>query len=520
MEPDQGERMLLPLPTPAEMATWDRLTIESVGIPGATLMESAAREAVAVLLEAFGPVAGRDIFCFAGPGNNGGDAFAMARHLVDLDARVTVFHSRPKKRYRGETRAHLTWAQKTGVSLRYLDTFVPAALALPDIVVDGVLGTGFAGTLRPDTLRLVRDINTLGKHAFVLSLDIPSGLNGLTGQARPEAVEADATVTFQAAKLGLALPGAARFTGALHVRPIGIPACVIRENPAHHRLISEGIMRLIPSSAPDMHKGGAGHVLIIGGSPGLTGAPRLAAMGALRSGAGLVTVACPGKLADSVKGDSPDIMTLPLGSGNQWTPELMKILLKELDRFDAVAIGPGLGRDGKTVDFFKAFVAKCPTHAVLDADALFCLAQLPDCIPGLPDTTVLTPHPGEMARLVSKETTKIQAERLAAAQLFVESSAATLVLKGAGTIVADRNATCLSPFCEPNLAVGGSGDVLSGIVASLMARGLPPLRAACLGVCWHGLAGRLLKDDYPARGNLASEIADMLPRAAKEFSTC
>lgn len=524
--------MLLPLPTPVEMAAWDRETIETIGIPGVTLMESAAREAVAVLLEEYGgdhgpmppaqnnPLAGLEIFCFAGSGNNGGDAFAMARHLADLGADVTVFHTRPKKSYRGESRVHLACAHKLGIPLRHLDGVNLNGLPQPDIIIDGLLGTGFSGGLRPDALALVRTVNRLGRRAFVLAIDIPSGLNGLTGLPQPEAVVADATATFQAAKLGLALPGAARFAGAVHVRSIGIPARVMADHPARHQLITDEIMRRIPAPDPTMHKGGAGHVLVIGGSSGLTGAPRLTAMGALRSGAGLVTVACPGGLSESVRGGVADIMTLPLGTGSQWSPELVKILLDELSRFDAVVIGPGLGRDVKTVDFLKAFVAKCPSHAVLDADALFCLAQSPEAVPGLPDTTVLTPHPGEMARLLGVSTEKIQAARIDAARSFAEANRAVLVLKGAGTLVADRECVRLSPFSEPNLAVGGSGDVLSGIIASLMARGLRPALAASLGVYWHGMAGRLLGEDFPARGNLASEIADMLPRAAKEFTTC
>jgi len=512
--------MLLPLPTPAEMATWDRETIETIGIPGVTLMESASREAVSVLLEETGTVTNKEIFCFAGGGNNGGDAFAMARQLSDLGADITVFHTKPKKRYRGETRTNLLWAQKLDIPLRHLAQVDLNSLPQPDIIIDGLLGTGFEGEVRKDYLTIIRAINGMGHKGFVFSIDIPSGLNGLTGQAQPEAVIADATATFQAAKLGLTMPGASRYTGMLHVRTIGIPTKIQEANPVGHYLISRDIMEHIPIPNHDMHKGGAGHVLIVGGSAGLTGAPHLAALGALRSGAGLVTVACPGGLAESIKSGSPDIMTLPLNGNDQWTPELANIILPELSRFDAIVVGPGMGRTRKTVDFLKTFIAMCPAHTVLDADALFGLVKLPKIIQELTNQTVLTPHPGEMARLLNTDSTNIQSDRLAAVQTFVDSCAATLVLKGAGTLVANEIMTCISPFSEPNMAVGGSGDVLSGIIASLMARGLSPMRASCLGVYWHGLAGRLLKEDYPTRGNLASEIAHMLPKAAKEFLSC
>ena len=512
--------MLLPLPTPAEMATWDRKTIETIGIPGVMLMENASKEAVKVLVEESGPVANKEIFCFAGSGNNGGDAFAMARQLIDLGADVTIFHTKPKKKYRGEARTNLVWAQRLDIPLKHLAHVDVNSLPQPDIIIDGLLGTGLERELGNKYLELIRSINRMGNKAFVLSIDIPSGLNGLTGKASPEAIIADVTTTFQAAKLGLTMPGGSRYTGMLHVCPIGIPTKIQKENPVKHHLISLDIMAQIPEIESGMHKGKAGHILIVGGSAGLTGAPHLAALGALRSGAGLVTIACPGGLADSIKSGSPDIMTLPLGSGSEWTSELANIILQEAKRFDTIIIGPGIGRATKTVDFLRTFIKKYSSRMILDADALVGLAQLPNIIQELSDQTIMTPHPGEMARLLQTNAAAIQEDRLSAAQSFVETCDATLVLKGAGTLVADKKMTCISPFSEPNLAVGGSGDVLSGVIASLLARGLSPMRASSLGVFWHGLAGRSLKKEYPARGNLASEIAHMLPKVAKEFYSC
>lgn len=512
--------MYQPLPTPSEMTAWDRETIETIGIPGVTLMETASREAVAVLLDEYGSVENAEIYCFAGSGNNGGDAFAMARQLLDLGADVTVFHTKPKKQYRGETRTNLQWAQKLGVPLRHLHGVNLDALPVPDIVIDGLLGTGFSGELRPQALDLIRTMNRMGRTAFILSVDIPSGLNGLTGQPQPEAVMADATVTFQAAKLGLVMPEANRHTGMLHVQPIGIPNQIQAAHPARHHLISGDIMDRIPVPTQDMHKGKAGHVLIVGGSNGLTGAPHLAALGALRSGAGLVTIACPAGLAESIKANRPDIMVLPLGNGTDWTAAMARTIHEEAARYDAVVIGPGIGRGTKTLDFMRTLLTKCPGNMVLDADGLFCLSQMPEMLDKLPTTTVLTPHPGEMATLLGRTNAEVQADRLAAAEAYLGLFNGTLVLKGAGTIVADRDLVCLSPFSEPNLAVGGSGDVLSGMIGSLMARDIVPHTAACLAVYWHGATGRLLREEFPARGNLASEIADMLPTTAKEYLTC
>lgn len=512
--------MYLPLPTPAEMATWDRQTIETIGIPGLTLMESASREAVSVLLDEYGPVDGAEILCFAGSGNNGGDTFAMARQLMDLGADVTVYHTKPKKQYRGETRTNLQWCQRLDVPLYHLHGIDLNGLPVPDIVIDGILGTGFEGELRSSTLDLIRAINRLGDKAFVFSVDIPSGLNGRTGEPQPEAVIADVTATFQAAKLGMVMPGANRYTGMIHVRSIGIPTRIQEDNPARHQLISGDIMDRIPTPAPGMHKGRAGHVLIVGGSRGLTGAPHLAALAALRSGAGLATIACPGALADSAKMHRPDIMTLPLGNSDEWSPGLARTIQEEAHRYDAVVVGPGLGRSSRTIEFMRAFLERCPANTVFDADALYSLAQIPEMMDHLPSTSILTPHPGEMATLSSRTADDIQRNRLGAAEDFVGLYPGTLILKGAGTLVANRLRTCISPFAEPNLAIGGSGDVLSGIIGSLMAQGLDADTAASLGVYWHGATGRTLREEFPLRGNLATEIAESLPLTAKEYTSC
>jgi len=516
--------MLQPLPTPDEIAVWEKETISTIGIPGLTLMESASRQVVSILLEEYGQIDGANIFCFAGAGNNAGDTFAIARQLQDLGGNVTVFHSKNKKQYRGDTRKNLIWAHKLDVPFRHIGSSDLSRFGHPDIVIDGLLGTGFQGPLRKDFLELVQFINIQAQHAYILSVDLPSGLNGLTGLPDPEAVRATCTVTFEAPKLGLVFPEAQKYTGKIHVCGIGIPKSIQRLSPPRHYLISHEAMDNIPKSSPDIHKGKAGRILIIGGSLGLTGAPHLAAMGALRSGAGLVTIACPGGLMSEIKAGSPDIMIFPLGKGEHWTPGMAETLLENLSDYDAVVVGPGLGRAPKTVDFLKGFIAQCTAQTVLDADALFGISHFPEMLKDLTDSMILTPHPGEMATLMHTSIQHIQKDRLACSRQFVDRSNATLVLKGAGTLISNTTMTCLSPFAEPNLAVGGSGDVLSGIIASLVARDLNPFTAACTAVYWHGFTGRLLKNEFPARGNLATDIANRLPQAVKqhtkEFSSC
>ena len=373
--------MFDPLPTPDEMALWDRLSITEYGVRNEMLMENASREALAVLQEETGVLEGKRIVLFAGPGNNGGDAFALARCLLDQGAEVLALHTAPLKKYRNVTAYHLGLARRTGVPCRYLPACDLSTLSFldksPDIVVDGLLGTGFKGTLREDYLGWIEAINRLGERSFVLALDIPSGLDGLSGTPCPAAVSATATVTFEAAKLGLRLPGAEKYTGRLHVRRIGIPKTVVDNHPAGCNLLTPDIVSLLPKQAPDMHKGHAGHVLVVGGSPGLTGAPMLAALGALRAGAGLATIACPASLTVEVKAGVPDIMTLPL-PGSGWSEAQTDALGEALPRFDAVVVGPGLGRSPETSEFLARLLSLPRPDGlslVLDADALYALGR-------------------------------------------------------------------------------------------------------------------------------------------------
>jgi len=525
-----------PLPTPAEMAAWDRCAIRDYGLKAELLMENAGTEALGVLREAYGPLCGARVLLVAGGGNNGGDAFVLARRLLDEGAEPLVLHTRPISGYHGAARYHLDLARRAGAACRHLapgrarSTLCACAApdSLPDILVDGLLGTGMSGELSAEALSLVQAMNALGEHCLVLALDTPSGLDGVTGQPRPEAVRADVTVAFHAPKLGCALPLAAPFVGRLEARAIGIPRAVVDKTPPRQVLLTERLFGLMPVPAAELHKGRAGHVLVLGGSEGLTGAAQLCALAALRAGAGLVTVGCPRGVLAEVKAGMPDIMALGLGHGAAWTPDCMDSLLPSLGRYDCVVIGPGLGRNSEAAEFLalfprafaKAFEAGWASPCVYDADALYLLAQHPEIMAELPADAVLTPHPGEMARLLGMGMGEVQADRVGAAHRFLATHPQVLTLKGAGTLVGQGELLHLSPIAAPNLAVGGSGDVLAGVIAALLARGLGPLPAACLGVYWHGLCGLALAKDFPARGNLATEIAHTLPHILKEHTPC
>ena len=505
--------MPIPLPTPQEMGLWDRRTIDEFGIPGEMLMENASREIHHVLKAKFRDLHQSNIVLFAGSGNNGGDAFALSRHLIQSKAKCLVLHTRELDEYSGDAAFHLNLARKSDVRMMKLTGYNLDGLNRPDIIVDGLLGTGFSGTLREDYQEWIKAINRLGKNRFVLSIDIPSGLNGTTGRPGPLAVKADCTVTFEEAKIGLLMPEAEDFVGDLLVRTIGIPESIKQANPPSVYGLDREVLEGLPPAFGLDHKGKAGRLLIIGGSPGLTGAPALAGLGALRSGSGLVTVAAPGGICREVKQGWPDIMTLPLGSGTIWTSDLLEPLKKMVFQSDAVVIGPGIGRDPDTVNFVHDYLKFQPRPTVYDADALFALAQDQVLMRKLPQNSILTPHPGEMAGLCACSIADVQKDRPRTVKELAKRVGCPVILKGPGTLIAaPESPVYLSAcFCS-NLAVGGSGDVLSGMLGSLLSRTTNLLDTACLAVFWHCLAGKQLQKQYPYRGNLAQEIAHALPQ--------
>ncbi len=506
-----------PLPLPAEMNEWDNRA-KDMGLMPFALMENAAREALAVLASAYGCLEGAKVLLFMGSGNNGGDAAALARHLLDAQAEVLVVHSRPLAKYSGITKQHLTLAKRCGVAFQSAQSWLTAKGApafVPHIVVDGLLGTGLGGNVREAELALIQQINLLAAGSFVLALDIPSGLSGSTGEPMPEAVRAKVTVTFEAAKPGLVLPNARPWVGDLHVRPIGIPRVIRSLAPASWQLISSACVRAVPQPRFDWHKGRAGHVLIVGGSEGLMGAPMLAAKAALRSGCGLVTHAAPKGCFEQCGSDWPDIMRLPL-PGNEWNHNQLEAVFTKLEQCAALVLGPGIGRSVNTVAFVQRLLQhKNRPAAVVDADALHALtfdASSDNGFACLRSDDVITPHPGEAARLLGTTSAQIQADRFAALHALMEKSPAVCLLKGAGTLVGQKGKVgAISPHANPCLAVAGSGDVLSGCIGALLAQGIEGYDAACAAVQLHAMAGSFMAKTYPLRGNTASQLADALP---------
>lgn len=521
--------LLPPLPLPEEMRRWDA-DAAALGLSPAMLMENAGHVALDVLLAHCPDVEGAAVWLFMGSGNNGGDAACMARLLADRGARPLLFHARPLEAASGASGLHLSLARANGVPtapMAELPAAISACLgpggAPPRILVDGLLGTGFSGTLRPEMQEAIEQINALSERlagCFVLAVDIPSGLDAVSGRPSPVAVRAHATASLAAAKPGLVLPHAAPWVGSLHVGDIGMPAPV--RGPVRHYLLDGHALAALPAAAPESYKNSFGHVLVIGGAPGLSGAGHLAAASALRAGAGLVSAAAPARALADIRSGWPEIMTVALGQHGEsrWPREVPENLLTALGRATALAIGPGMGRGEDAAAFLKALLA-LPDRppAVIDADALILLSRDRALFPRLTGADVLTPHPGEAAALLGTDTAHIQAGRPAALAALCGLSPAAVVLKGAGTLVGQAGApTLISPYAAPALAMGGSGDVVAGTIAALLARGRAEdgraVRAAGAGVALHALAGLELGRTFPGRGCLASDLADALPHVA------
>ncbi len=504
---------MIPLLTAAEMGALDRYAIEVVGVPGVVLMETAGRGVLAHLWARYegrarrGPVA---VVC--GRGNNGGDGLVVARGLADRGVAVQAYLLGTRGAVRGEAAVHLGAYVGGGGSLVEVDDAFPLgdALSRAALVVDAVVGTGLAEDLRGLAARAVAALN--GATAPVVSVDLPSGVCADSGRCRGEAVRAELTVTFGWPKRGHYLyPGAAH-VGRVAVVEIGIPPRALGTvAPGLWGLEATDLLGQLGRPA-DGHKGTFGHVVVLGGSPGQAGAPGLAAWGALRSGAGLATVVGP--LGPGGTARLPlEVMTEPL-PGDAWGPGVAALAR----RGTALVIGPGLGTGPGAREAVEALLGEAGAPAVLDADALNLLAADPAGWSRRRRAAVLTPHPGEAARLLGTNVGAVQADRVGAVRALAERFGCVAVLKGAGTLVAEPGSPVwLVPLGNPGMATAGTGDVLAGVVGALLGRGLSPLEGARLGAYAHARAGDLAAAARGQDGLTASDLLDHLPAALAEL---
>ena len=504
---------MLPVATAAEMRALDAATIRDVGLPGAVLMETAGRAVAAAARAALGGAGGR-VAVVCGGGNNGGDGFVAARVLraAGVDAWVHLVAPRPS--IGGDARTFLDAYERSGGVLAEVATDdqlveLSEALARAAVVVDAVFGTGLTRAVEGRLAGVIERINAAP--GVRIAVDIPSGLSADTGHPLGVAVRADRTVTMGLPKVGLVTSPGFAWAGVVEVAEIGIPRALIDAGGAHAAVIEAAdVEAWRPRADPVDHKGRRGHLLVVAGSPGKRGAGRLSATAALRSGAGLCTLAGPaGPAGELVAPDA--VMTAPLASAS----ELRALAAGKA----AIAIGPGMpeGELGRTwVDAVLA--AGLP--AVIDATGLTHLAGASTSlsmsglrsVAGAAGPVVLTPHPGEAGRLLGTTAAAIEADRLAAVRQLATTARAVVVLKGARTLICDGTLAddfvWINPTGSPALATGGTGDVLTGVIGALLAQGLPAVTAARLGVWVHGRAGEALATRYGARGVVASDLPD------------
>jgi NAD(P)H-hydrate epimerase len=509
--------------TASEMRALDRWTIEH-GTPGATLMERAGAGAARVLRERLRRPRG-PIVVVCGRGNNGGDGFVIARHLRRAGTPVEVWLAARPEEVQGDAATMLArWRRGRGTVHELTTQAAVAALTRrlerAATVVDALFGTGLNAPVRGTAAEAIAAIGRCG--APVLAVDIASGLSADTGLPLGAAVRATVTATFGFPKIGqLVYPGVDH-TGLLAVVDIGIPpAAVAAVAPRGSLLEAHEVGRILPPRARDAHKGDFGHVLAIAGSRGKTGAALLAAQACGRAGAGLVTLAVPASLQAVLEAQVREAMTAALPDTGDGAAALadgndLEALLRGRA---AVVCGPGLGLAAETRALVAHVARRCSVPLVLDADALNALAGT-HVLHERAGPTVLTPHPGEMARLLGTDVAAVQADRLAAARGFARAQRVVVVLKGARTIVASPDGgAAISPAGNPGMASGGTGDVLAGVIGALLAQGIDPFEAAALGVFAHGAAGDAVARRQGEVGLLAGDLLAELPATFARLQT-
>lgn len=508
--------------TAAEMQAIDREAIEDLGIPSLELMERAGQQVVGVIMERYAPLSDHKVLVVCGRGNNGGDGLVVARHLLNAGAPTEVVLLSTAENLSQDALANLALLKEHH---DHRINFAPDSEALTklaphvahfDLLVDAIFGTGLNTAVGGHYAEAIRLLNASGKP--IVAVDIPSGLDADVGGIIGEHVAADCTVTFGLPKLAHVLYPASRFVGELTVADIGFPEDLIAKDPATACIITaESLREVLPPRDPEAHKGSFGHLLVISGSLGKAGACVLACRGAVRAGAGLVTAAVAKSILAEVSSGTVEAMTIPLPATPAGTiaREAAGVVGEELDRFSAVALGPGLTTHPETVDFLKELLQLVQVPLVIDADGCNALSMLgPGALDKTEGSVCLTPHPGEMARLLGVETAAVQSDRLASAREAAERYNATVVLKGARTLVVDpQGHASINLTGNPGMASGGTGDVLTGLIGGLCARGLGLVEACRAGVYIHGYAGDEAAKEFGEIALSASDLVDALPKA-------
>jgi len=517
------------LVTAGEMRAIDQYAIRTIGLPSLVLMENAGRavaEEVIRLSERLGLPRGRSgrpprWLILTGKGNNGGDGIVAARHLAEAGYEVHVLYAVPPEDWQGEAAVQRDVAARIGLPSSVYRPGEAVNWERWDGIVDALLGTGSAGAPREPYASLIREANASGLP--IVAVDLPSGLNADTGETANPCIRARVTVALALMKRGLLLYPGAEAAGEVVVRPIGIPPAAVDQQQVQTYMLNETFLNrqfglnVPPARKADTHKGTYGHVLVAAGSRNMSGAGLMCSRAALRSGAGLVTWAVPELLALPMAGRLPEAMIAGVadeGTG-EWRAADPQAVAALAQGKQAMVAGPGMGRWPGDAKWLRALWEAADLPLVLDADALNMIAASEEPFAAWPKRNhpaVLTPHPGEMARLCGLSVAEVQRDRIELARRFAERHGVTLVLKGARTVVASPGGSvCVNTTGNPGMATGGAGDVLAGIIGGLLAQGLDSFAAAALGVYWHGLAGDRAAARRPEAASLiAGDIIEAL----------
>ncbi|MEN8614300.1 NAD(P)H-hydrate dehydratase [Dehalogenimonas sp. THU2] len=510
------------LVTAAEMRVLETLAVDN-GVSLVQLMRNAGRAVATEIAGIFEPIEGKRILVLTGPGNNGGDGLVVARHLKEAGALVDVYLLAARKAREVVYREALA-SGLTPIEARMDAGFerLQETLSEADIVLDAVFGTGIGRPIKgiiAETLNAVAQARIERPQMEIIALDLPSGLNADTGAVDKAALRADYTIALGCPKRGFFLYPGAAYTGEVIVAGIGIPEG-LDEDVVTELLTDETVRSLLPERRPDAHKGAFGKALIVAGSPEFTGAAVLACLGAYRSGAGLVTLAARKSLNPvfAAKLTETTHLILPETSDGQISAEAELIVGNHLERYQALAVGPGLGLASNTIEFVHGILSALTPNikTVIDADALNAIALTSDWWTALEHPAVLTPHPGEMARLTGLSVEQIESDRIGVARRYAELWQQTVVLKGAHTVIAAPDGrVAVSPYANPGLATAGTGDVLTGVITGLLAQGLSEFDAARAGVYLHAQAAEAVSHHFGDCGMIASDLLPQLPRAIK-----
>lgn len=510
--------------TAETMQKLDRRAVAEAGIPGRVLMENAGRGAAGEILRSYPHIRGERVAVIAGRGNNGGDGFVIARYLLGHGVAVKVFVLTSLDAVSGDARANLDLLLKMKASVTEITGRDPWKDNLPRIagcmlIVDALLGTGLKSEVAGLMGEVINDLNRTG--VPVVSVDLPSGLHADTGAVLGTCIKADLTVTLALPKHGLFIHPGADYAGRVVVVDIGIPPFLIEEEAIRDRVLTfDGLCHALRPRSPIAHKGDCGHVLVLAGSRGKTGAAVLACRAAARVGAGLVTLAVPESLHSIVEVKLTEVMTEPLPE-----EEVGFLGMNSLDRIlelmkgkQVLALGPGLSTHEGTVRLVHALVEKSAIPLVIDADGINALRGKASMLRGARAPVVLTPHPGEMARLVGLDTREVQGNRLSVVRDCARNCGCCVVLKGARSLVAEPDGSvAINLTGNAGMASGGMGDVLTGMIAGLTAQGYASGAGAQLGVFCHGLAGDLVSCEKGSPGIIAGDVLHALPRVLRSL---